>query len=34
MLLKELTEIMGASGDEKEIREKIKSIVEPYVDNV
>jgi len=34
MLLKELTEIMSASGDEKEIREKIKSIVEPYVDNV
>lgn len=34
MLLKDLTETMSASGDEKEIREKIKSIVESYVDNV
>ncbi|SNX55429.1 M42 family metallopeptidase [Thermoanaerobacterium sp. RBIITD] len=34
MLLKELTEIMSTSGNEGEIREKIKSIVKPYVDDV
>lgn len=34
MLLKELTELLGASGDEKEVREKIKEIVKPYVDEL
>jgi len=34
MLLKELTDLMGASGDEKEVREKIKEIVKPYVDEL
>ncbi|MGB9680550.1 MAG: M42 family peptidase, partial [Thermoanaerobacteraceae bacterium] len=34
MLLKELTEIMGASGDEKPIRDKIKNIIKPYVDDM
>jgi len=34
MLLKELTEIMGASGEEKLIREKIKNIIKPYVDDM
>lgn len=34
MLLKELTDLNGVSGDESEVREFIKSVIKPYADEI